>query len=50
MRPALAPGLVGLHQFNVVVPNVPASDTVPLTFSRLGGVNGTQTIYIAIQN
>jgi uncharacterized protein (TIGR03437 family) len=45
----LAPGYVGLYQFNVVVPSVPASNTVPLTFS-LGAVQGTQTLYIAVQN
>jgi len=44
----LAPNAVGLYQFNVVVPNVAASDTVPLTFT-LGGVPGTQTLYIAVQ-
>ena len=35
-----APGYVGLYQFNVVVPNVTASDAVPLTFT-LGGTTGT---------
>src|ERR1035437_4318456 len=45
----LAPNAVGLYQFNVTVPNVAASDTVPLTFT-LGGVAGTQTLYIAVQN
>jgi uncharacterized protein (TIGR03437 family) len=44
----LAPSAVGLYQFNLVVPNVAASDTVPLTFT-LGGVAGTQTLYIAVQ-
>ena len=29
----LAPGAVGSYQFNVVVPNVTASDNVPVTFS-----------------
>ena len=43
----LAPNYVGLYQFNVVVPNIPASDSVPLTFS-LGGVNGTQNLVISI--
>jgi uncharacterized protein (TIGR03437 family) len=37
-----------LYQFNVVVPDVPASDLVPLTFT-LGGNPGTQTLYIAVQ-
>ncbi|MBI4875958.1 MAG: hypothetical protein HY822_15080 [Acidobacteria bacterium] len=45
----LAPGVVGLYQFNVVVPNVPAGDAVPLTF-RLEGVAGTQILYTAVQN
>jgi uncharacterized protein (TIGR03437 family) len=45
----LVPGIVGLYQFNVVVPNVPASDTTPLVFT-LGGTPGTQNLVIAIQN
>jgi trimeric autotransporter adhesin len=45
----LAPNSVGLYQFNVVVPNVAASDAVPLTF-RLDGVAGTQTLYTAVKN
>jgi uncharacterized protein (TIGR03437 family) len=45
----LVGNFVGLYQFNVVVPNVAASDTVPLTFS-LGGTKGTQTMIIAIGN
>ncbi|SPE31568.1 conserved exported hypothetical protein [Candidatus Sulfopaludibacter sp. SbA3] len=45
----LAPGYIGLYQFNVVVPNVAASDAVPLTFV-LGGGSGTQTLYTAVQN
>jgi uncharacterized protein (TIGR03437 family) len=40
---------VGLYQFNVVVPNVAASDTVPFTFS-LGGTNGPQKMLISIGN
>lgn len=44
----LAPGYVGLYQFNVVVPNVTPSNTVPVTFT-LGGVSGTQTLYTAVQ-
>jgi uncharacterized protein (TIGR03437 family) len=40
---------VGLYQFNVVVPNVAASDTVPLTFS-VGTTGGTQTVVIPISN
>jgi uncharacterized protein (TIGR03437 family) len=44
----LAPNAVGLYQFNVTVPNVPANDKTPLTFSQ-GGTNGSQTLYIAVQ-
>ena len=44
----LAPGYTGLYQFNVVVPDVPASDLVPLTFT-LNGNPGTQALYIAVQ-
>lgn len=43
----LAPGLVGLYQFNVVVPAVPDSDMVRLTFS-LGGAPGAQTLYTSV--
>jgi len=45
----LAPGYLGLYQFNVVVPNVTPGDAVPLTFV-LGGVNGAQTLYTAVQD
>jgi uncharacterized protein (TIGR03437 family) len=45
----LAPGFVGLYQFNVTVPSVSNSDAVPLTFS-LGGAAGTQTLYTAVHN
>lgn len=41
-------GYLGLYLFNVVVPNVAASDTVPVTFS-LGGIPGTQTLLVAVQ-
>jgi uncharacterized protein (TIGR03437 family) len=44
----LAPGFVGLYQFDVVVPQVPDNLLTPLTFN-LGGVAGTQTVYIAVQ-
>jgi uncharacterized protein (TIGR03437 family) len=44
----LAPGFVGLYQFDVVVPQVPDNLLTPLTFN-LGGVAGTQTLYIAVQ-
>jgi uncharacterized protein (TIGR03437 family) len=46
----LAPGAIGLYQFNVVVPsNAPTGDQVPVTFT-LNGVAGTQTLYTAIQS
>ena len=45
----LTQGFLGLYQFNVVVPNVSASDTVALTFS-LNGTPGTQTLVIPIQS
>jgi uncharacterized protein (TIGR03437 family) len=45
----LAPGFTGLYQFNVVVPNVAANSALPISFS-LGGVKGTQTLYIAVAN
>ena len=45
----LAPGLVGLYQFNVLIPSVPASDSVELTFSQ-GGVSGSQSLVISIGN
>ena len=40
---------MGLYQINLVVPNVAASDAVPLTFT-LGGANGPLTLVIAVQN
>jgi uncharacterized protein (TIGR03437 family) len=43
----LASNFVGLYQFNVVVPNVADSDTVPVSFT-LGGLSGSQTLYIAV--
>jgi uncharacterized protein (TIGR03437 family) len=45
----LTPPYVGLYQFNVVVPNIPASDTTPLTFT-LNGTPGTQTLNLFIGN
>ena len=43
----LAPGFVGLYQFNIVVPPVPDNDLVPVTFT-IGGAPGTQTLYTAV--
>ena len=45
----LAPGAVGLYQFNVVVPNVVNNDAVPISFP-LGGASGAQTLYTAVHN
>jgi uncharacterized protein (TIGR03437 family) len=45
----LAPSYTGLYQFNITVPSVAASGAVPLTFT-VDGVNGAQTLYIAVQN
>jgi uncharacterized protein (TIGR03437 family) len=43
----LTPASVGLYQFNLTVPAVPDNDLVPITFT-LGGVAGTQTLYLAV--
>ncbi len=45
----LAGNFLGLYQFNIVVPNVPASDTVPFTYT-LNGAPGPQTLIIPIRN
>lgn len=45
----LTPNFVGLYQFNVVVPNIPANAAAPLTFT-LNGTAGTQTLYVAVGN
>ena len=42
------PASLGLYQFDVIVPNVAAGSAVPLAFT-LGGLAGTQTLYIAVQ-
>jgi uncharacterized protein (TIGR03437 family) len=44
----LAPGMIGLYQFNVVVPNTVPGDAVPLTFS-VGLTGGQQVLYTAVQ-
>jgi uncharacterized protein (TIGR03437 family) len=44
----LSPGLVGVYQFDVVVPAIPDNDLVPLSF-KLGGVAGAQTLYTAVK-
>jgi len=45
----LTGGYLGLYQFNVVVPNVAPSDSVPFTYS-LGGVPGPQNLIIPVGN
>ena len=45
----LAPSAFGLYQFNIVVPSVAADSAMPFAFD-LGGVAGSQTLYIAVQN
>jgi uncharacterized protein (TIGR03437 family) len=45
----LAPSFVGLYQFDIVVPNIPNSDLVPVTFT-LNGAPGLQTLYTAVHN
>jgi uncharacterized protein (TIGR03437 family) len=44
----LSPGLVGVYQFDVVVPAIPDNDLAPLSF-KLGGVAGAQTLYTAVK-
>jgi len=43
----LAPDSVGVYQINVVVPAVASGGNLPLTFT-LGGVGGTQKLYVAV--
>jgi uncharacterized protein (TIGR03437 family) len=45
----LAPGFIGLYQFNVVVPDVPDNDLVPVTFD-LGNFAGAPTLYTAVRH
>ena len=44
----LAPGSVGLYQFNVIVPDSVAGAAVSLTFA-VGGSSGQQVLYTAVQ-
>jgi uncharacterized protein (TIGR03437 family) len=46
----LAPSLVGVYQFNVVVPNVPASDAVQVSFSLNGAFGGQGVLYTSVGN
>ena len=43
----LAPGYIGLYQFDVIVPAVTASALVPVEFT-LNGAPGMQTLYTAV--
>jgi uncharacterized protein (TIGR03437 family) len=43
-----APGFIGLYQINVVVPDIPDSDLVPVTFA-LGDFAGAPTLYTALK-
>jgi uncharacterized protein (TIGR03437 family) len=43
-----APGYIGLYQINVVVPDIPDSDLVPVTFA-LGDFAGAPTLYTAVK-
>ena len=45
----LVQSYTGLYQFNIVVPNVPASDTTPFTFT-VNGTAGAQPLLMAIGN
>ncbi len=45
----LVPSIVGLYQFNITVPSVPVSDTVPFAFT-LNGAPGAQNLVISIGN
>jgi uncharacterized protein (TIGR03437 family) len=44
----LTPGFIGLYQFNVVVPNIPDNEAVPVTFA-LGNFAGAPTLYTAVK-
>ena len=44
----LATGMVGLYQFNIVVPETATGDAVPLTFA-LGTSTGQQVLYTAVE-
>jgi uncharacterized protein (TIGR03437 family) len=43
----LAPGLAGLYQFDVVVPDVAPNNAMPISIN-LGSVIGSQKLYIAV--
>jgi uncharacterized protein (TIGR03437 family) len=43
----LTPQFVGVNQVNIVIPNVPADDKVPLQF-QMGGITSPKTVTIAV--
>jgi uncharacterized protein (TIGR03437 family) len=43
----LQPQFVGVNQVNIVIPNVPAGDAVPLQF-QIGGITSPNTVTIAV--
>jgi len=45
----LALGSSGVYEFDVVVPAVPASNRMPITFF-FGNLTSTQTLYIAVSD
>jgi uncharacterized protein (TIGR03437 family) len=45
----LAPNYVGLYQINIVIPQIPPGDAVPLTFT-LGETTSSQTLFLAVGN
>jgi uncharacterized protein (TIGR03437 family) len=45
----LAPGEVGVYQFNVVVPDGVEGDAVPVTVAA-GNITGTQVLYTTVSN
>ncbi len=45
----LVSGFLGLYQFNVVIPSIPANDATPMAFT-VGGSNSTQQLLLAIGN
>jgi uncharacterized protein (TIGR03437 family) len=43
----LQPQFVGVNQVNIVIPNVPPGDAVPLQF-QMGGITSPDTVTIAV--
>ena len=44
----LGPGIVGIYQFNVIVPALADNNAAPVVF-QLGAAAGSQTLFLAIQ-